>query len=120
MRTARTSNSKELQQKYRLGTVSNKILGGLNRFYGNPTSPSASAEVVLGKYLRQDVEFDFIGSWSSPFYLLLKRTVNYFGKYGNVIINENDQMKTILILYAATVQRCRKIFHWISVSNVIT
>ena len=41
--TARTSNSKELQQKYRLGTVSIKILGGgLNRFYGYPTSPSAS------------------------------------------------------------------------------
>ena len=36
------SNSKEPQQKYRLGTVSIKILGGLNRFYGYPTSPSAS------------------------------------------------------------------------------
>ena len=35
-------NSKEPQQKYRLGTVSIKILGGLNRFYGRPTSPSAS------------------------------------------------------------------------------
>ena len=34
--------SKEPQQKYRLGTVSIKILGGLNPFYGNPTSPSAS------------------------------------------------------------------------------
>ena len=42
MRTARTSDSKEPQQKYRLGTVSIKILGGLNRFYGYPTSPSAS------------------------------------------------------------------------------
>ena len=45
MWTARTSNSKEPQQKYRLGTVSIKILGGgggLNRFYGIPTSPSAS------------------------------------------------------------------------------
>ena len=28
-----TSNSKEPQQKCRLGTVSIKILGGLNRFY---------------------------------------------------------------------------------------
>ena len=35
-------NSKEPQQKYRLGTVSIKILGGLNRIYGRPTSPSAS------------------------------------------------------------------------------
>ena len=34
--------SKEPQQKYRLETVSIKILGGLNRFYGYPTSPSAS------------------------------------------------------------------------------
>ena len=32
----------EPQQKYRLGTVSKKLLGGLNRFYGYPTSPSAS------------------------------------------------------------------------------
>ena len=37
-----SKNSKEPQQKYRLGTVSIKILGGLNRFYGHPTSPSAS------------------------------------------------------------------------------
>ena len=28
-----SKNSKETQQKYRLGTVSIKILGGLNRFY---------------------------------------------------------------------------------------
>ena len=37
-----SKNSKKPQQKYRLGTVSIKILGGLNRFYGRPTSPSAS------------------------------------------------------------------------------
>ena len=37
-----SKNGKEPQQKYRLGTVSIKILGGLNRFYGRPTSPSAS------------------------------------------------------------------------------
>ena len=37
-----SKNSKEPQQKYRLGMVSIKILGGLNRFYGLPTSPSAS------------------------------------------------------------------------------
>ena len=37
------TNKNEPQQKHRLGTVSkNKILGGLNRFYGYPTSPSAS------------------------------------------------------------------------------
>ena len=43
MQASRTSNSKEPQQKYRLGTVSIKILGGLNQFYGYPTSPSANA-----------------------------------------------------------------------------
>ena len=37
-----SKNSKEPQQKYRLGTVSMKILGGLNRFYRRLTSPSAS------------------------------------------------------------------------------
>ena len=37
-----SKNSKEPQQKYRLGTVSIKYWGGLNQFYGHPTSPSAS------------------------------------------------------------------------------
>ena len=37
-----SKNIKEPQQKYRLGTVSIKILGGLNRFYRRLTSPSAS------------------------------------------------------------------------------
>ena len=46
IRTARTSNSKEPQQKYRLGTVSIKILNGLNRFYGIPTSPSVFVMVM--------------------------------------------------------------------------
>ena len=36
------TNKYEPQQKYRLGTVSKKLLGGLNRFHGIPTSPSAS------------------------------------------------------------------------------
>ena len=35
----RTSNSKKPQQKYRLGTVSIKILGGLNRFMGTQPRP---------------------------------------------------------------------------------
>ena len=39
------TNKYEPQQKCRLGTVSKKLLGcgagGLNRFYGYPTSPSA-------------------------------------------------------------------------------
>ena len=36
------TNKYEPQQKHRLGMVSKKLLGGLNRFYGIPTSPSAS------------------------------------------------------------------------------
>ena len=36
------TNKYELQQKCRLGTVSKKLLGGLNPFYGYPTSPSTS------------------------------------------------------------------------------
>ena len=36
------TNKYEPQQKHRLGTVSKKLLGGLNRFYGIPPSPSAS------------------------------------------------------------------------------
>ena len=36
------TNKYEPQQKCRLGTVSKKILGGFNRFYGHPTLPSAS------------------------------------------------------------------------------
>ena len=42
-----SKNSKEPQQKYRLGTVSIKILGGLNRFYGRPTSPSAFIIAII-------------------------------------------------------------------------
>ena len=39
-----TCNIEEQQQKYRLGTVSYRLLGGgLNRFYLIQTSPSASA-----------------------------------------------------------------------------
>ena len=37
-----SKNIKEPQQKYRLGTVSIKILGGLNRFYRRLTSPIVS------------------------------------------------------------------------------
>ena len=36
------TNKYEPQQKHRHGTVSKKLLGGLNRFYERPTSPSAS------------------------------------------------------------------------------
>ena len=36
------TNEYEPQQKRRLGTVSKKLLGDLNRFYGYPASPSAS------------------------------------------------------------------------------
>ena len=37
-----TTNKYEPQQKHRLETVIKTLLGGLNRFYGIPTSPSAS------------------------------------------------------------------------------
>ena len=37
-----SKNSKEPQQKYRLGTVSIKILGGLNRFYGSSRETNKS------------------------------------------------------------------------------
>ena len=36
------TNKYEPQHKCRLGTVSKKLLGGLNRFYRYPISPSAS------------------------------------------------------------------------------
>ena len=36
------TNKYEPQQKCHLGTVSKRLLGGLNLFYGYPTSPSAS------------------------------------------------------------------------------
>ena len=44
------TNKYELQQKHRLGTISKKILGGLNRLYGIPTSPSASV-------MAQNIQF---------------------------------------------------------------
>ena len=42
-----SKNSKEPQQKYRLGTDSIKILGGLNRFY-----TYVSGKVILTLYIR--------------------------------------------------------------------
>ena len=42
------TNKYEPQQKCRIGTVGKKLLGGLNRFYGYPTLPSAS--VMAQKY----------------------------------------------------------------------
>ena len=64
IRTARTSNSKKPQQKYHLGTVGVKILGGgvLNRFYGYPTSPSA---FVLAQKPRRQYTTTFVRQ-SSP------------------------------------------------------
>ena len=53
-----SKNSKEPQQKYRLGTVSIKILGGLNRFYRRLTSPSASImaqNIQLFKSHKKDI-----------------------------------------------------------------
>ena len=49
-----SKNSKEPQQKYRLGTVSIKILGGLNRFYRRLTSPSAS---IMAQNIRNFICF---------------------------------------------------------------
>ena len=51
-----SKNSKEPQQKYRLGTVSIKILGGLNRFYGRPTSPSASIMDLISDFFLCQME----------------------------------------------------------------
>ena len=48
-----TCNIEEPQQKYRLGTVSNRLLGGLNMFYWTQTSPSASAVVQPNQQLPQ-------------------------------------------------------------------
>ena len=65
-----SKNSKEPQQKYRLGTVSIKILGGLNRFYGHPTSPSASEHQKIAILKVIFIEnaaiyfFNFLGAWS--------------------------------------------------------
>ena len=49
-----SKNSKEPQQKYRLGTVSIKILGGLNRFYRRLTSPLRGVEYNIGRHNGQD------------------------------------------------------------------
>ena len=48
-----SKNIKEPQQKYRLGTVSIKILGGLNRFYRRLTSTCRALQKRFGEhYLR--------------------------------------------------------------------
>ena len=87
-----SKNSKEPQQKYRLGMVSIKILGGLNRFYGRPTSPSASVmaqNIQLfgprGGFLKPahcSLPGDITRHWSSG-------TVNKIQKLSSFKSNEN-------------------------------
>ena len=81
-----SKNSKEPQQKYRLGTVSIKILGGLNRFYRRLTSPSASI-------MAQNIQlFGPRGGGPSSFYLNKKnvddktKIVAYFNLYNAYLI----------------------------------
>ena len=67
-------NSKEPQQTYRLGTVSIKILGGLNRFYRRLTSPSASImaqNIQLFGPRGGFLEFDIITGEAVSVYMLL-------------------------------------------------
>ena len=53
------TNEYDPQQKCRLGTVSKKLLGGgLNRFYGYPTSPSASIMAQNIQLFGQVAELD--------------------------------------------------------------
>ena len=91
-------NSKEPQQKYRLGTVSIKILGGLNRFYGRPTSPSA-------KYILHDLSIElrdnlyFLFSIPTPgfphFYYMLGANLG-LPLYGEVsVLQEKTKQNSI-------------------------
>ena len=71
-RTARTSNYKEPQQQYRLGTVSIKILGGFNRFYKYPTSPSASVKAqniycIMGYFCIAKFSRFYLKTWGFLF-----------------------------------------------------
>ena len=111
-----SKNSKEPQQKYRLGTVSIKILGGLNRFYGSPTSPSASVmaqniqlfgprggflthQFYLSIFLLSKIILSMILIFWSV-YLLLIRKMNYVydGDFDVVRLDE-IMTKTVLELF---------------------
>ena len=62
------TNKYEAQQKHRLGTVSKNYWGwGLNRFYGIPTSPSASVMAQNIQLFGSREGFLFI--WT-PFWFL--------------------------------------------------
>ena len=81
-----SKNSKEPQQKYRLGTVSIKILGGLNRFYIRLTSPSASimAQNIQLFGPRQSDAEEVEGARGSPLFLQ-KLLPSSFSATGGVI-----------------------------------
>ena len=70
-----SKNSKEPQQKYRLGTVSIKILGGLNRFYrflnemASPVAP-ALTHIYQASYEQGQVS----DNWKRVFVTLLFKT----------------------------------------------
>ena len=55
-----SKNNKEPQQKYRLGTVSIKILRGLNRFYRLNLNPSLMNYLLSRQTLNQIIKFSDI------------------------------------------------------------
>ena len=80
-----SKNSKEPQQKYRLGTVSIKILGGLNRFYRRLTSPSASIMAqniqLIEKWLQTTPE-----DWNNKSW---KTEMDFYGLLNNIFLSRN-------------------------------
>ena len=73
MRTARTNNSKEPQQKYRLGAVSIKILGDLTGFTGSQPRPQRllwlktySELFSPGKKMRTETTWRSLGCRTTP------------------------------------------------------
>ena len=63
-----SKNSKEPQQKYRLGTVSIKILGGLNRFYRRLTQVTFSRMIGQRLYLIHWIYWTLKGAISAIFW----------------------------------------------------
>ena len=98
------TNKYELQQKHRLGTVSKKLLGGLNRFYWIPTSPSAS---IMASN-TPDLPFCYVCLYFKTLLIICDEYLRSLLSGNNLVMNGELKCKTVL---SKTKYASRMVFH---------
>ena len=98
-----TCNTEDPEQKYRFGTVSNILLGGLSTFYWIQTSPSASAMVqpnqtITTNSTNQHKTFSIYFFFKSAAYFSLVRPIlqycsTVWSPYSQEYINKAEMVQ---------------------------